>query len=166
MRELGERKRVEAKKAEARFGEMLREDKEIVEGNVWSTVSTSNTSETNGSIADTCLQVKLRHVSDPRYEAVNSSSLRESLFTSYLASLSSAGPSKSDKAARAAASLKEREEQVRGEKERAARSAKAARGAMGREEGEREFATLLTDVVRDHEVNFHNFTSRTSERDY
>lgn len=105
-------------------------------------------------MCDFPLQVKIRHVSDPRYEAVNSSSLRESLFTSYLASLSFAGTNKSDKAARAAASLKEREEQVRGEKERAARSTNAARGAMGREEGEREFATLLTDIVRDHEVSF------------
>lgn len=34
-----------------------------------------------------------------------------------------------------------------------ARSAQAARGAMGREEGEREWGTLLVDVVRDHEVS-------------
>ena len=59
---------------------------------------------------------------------------------------------KPDKAARATASLKEREDQVRAEKERVARSANAARGALGREEGEREFRTLLIDLVRDHEV--------------
>lgn len=65
-----------------------------------------------------------------------------------------ANPTQSDKATRAAASLKEREEQVRIEKEKSFRSTNAARGAMGREEGEREFRTLLTDVVRDHEVSF------------
>lgn len=100
-------------------------------------------------------QVKTRHVSDPRYDAVNSSSLRESLFTQHVASLSSsssAPAAKLDKATRAAASLKEREEQVRGEKERMGRSAAAARGAAGREEGEREFQSLLIDTVRDHEV--------------
>lgn len=112
--------------------------------------------------ADEWVQIKLRHVSDPRYDAVNSSSLRESLFTSYLANLSSStGTAKSDKAARAAASLREREEQVRGEKERLSRNASAARGAMGREEGEREFKTLLIDSVRDHEVRFFFLVVRT-----
>lgn len=94
-------------------------------------------------------------MSDPRYDAINSSSLRESLFDKHVASLSataSDGPAKSDKAARAAASLKEREEQVRIEKERMSRTASAARGAAGREEGEREFNSLLIDLVRDHEV--------------
>jgi hypothetical protein len=112
-----------------------------------------------------CLQVKGRHASDPRYEAVNSSSLRESLFKKHLESLSSTGaPSKADKAARAAASLREREEQVRAEKERLARSANMARGALGREESEREFRTLLIDNVREHEVCF--FPKTLRRRDY
>ncbi|KAK4702407.1 transcription elongation regulator 1, partial [Phenoliferia sp. Uapishka_3] len=136
LRELGERKRAEATKAEERFVEMLKSDSTIKQGDKWA-------------------DVKSRHVSDPRYDAVNSSSLRESLFNKHVDSLefgAPGGPPKADKAARAAASLREREEQVRLEKERMSRTASAARGAAGREEGEREFNSLLTDLVRDHEA--------------
>lgn len=120
-------------------------------------------------------QVKKRHASDPRYTAVNSSSLREQLFQKHLASLASGGSrpdaptqassssssasvpapkaTKEDKAARAAASLREREEKVRLEQMRAARSAERARGHLGKDEAEREFAQLLVDAVRDHNVS-------------
>lgn len=124
------------------------------------------------------VQVKKRHAADPRYAAVNSSSLREQLFEKHLASLASSSgphssrthpvastssstssakpaqaPSKEDKAARAAASLREREEKVRLEKMRNARSAERARGHLGKDEAEREFAQLLVDAVRDHNVS-------------
>lgn len=110
------------------------------------------------------MQIKTRFVSDSRYDAVPSSSLRESLFTTHLATLassSSAGDtasSKAEKAAKAMASLREREQQVRIERERSSRNAMAARGAMGREEGERDLTSLLIDTVRDHEVGcpFHS----------
>lgn len=106
-------------------------------------------------------QVKTQFVSDPRYDAVPSSSLRESLFVAHLASLASGSSSsaaanvlsKAEKAAKAAASLKEREEQVRSEQQRSSRNATMARGAMGREEGQREFMSMLIDAVRDHEVS-------------
>lgn len=68
---------------------------------------------------------------------------------------SSAAPkaaTKEERAARAAASLREREEQVRAEKERVARSTNFAKGQLGREEGERDFGTLLVDKITDHEV--------------
>ncbi|KAG0660642.1 hypothetical protein C6P46_004505 [Rhodotorula mucilaginosa] len=159
LRELGERKRAEAERAEREFGEMLRLDGQIKSGDKWA-------------------EVKKRHASDPRYAAVNSSSLREQLFEKHLASLASSSgshhpsrtapvastsssstkpaqaPSKEDKAARAAASLREREEKVRLEKMRNARSAERARGHLGKDEAEREFAQLLVDAVRDHNARF------------
>ncbi|GAA5905251.1 hypothetical protein JCM8208_000327, partial [Rhodotorula glutinis] len=116
---------------------------------------------------DSVLQVKKRHTSDPRYSAVTSSSLREQLFGKHLAALLSgavrpaastsaqaASAPKEDKSARAAASLREREERVRADKARAERSANVARGALGKEEAEREFMQLLIDAVRDHKAHF------------
>ncbi|GAA5941470.1 hypothetical protein JCM3775_004934 [Rhodotorula graminis] len=148
LRDLGERKREAAERAEREFGEMLREDGEIRPGDKWT-------------------DVKKRHASDPRYSAVASSSLREQLFDKHLAALSSGGnrpststsaPSapalKEDKAARAAASLREREERVRADKARAERSANVARSNLGKDEAEREFAQLLIDAVRDHKAHF------------
>ncbi|GAA5882252.1 hypothetical protein JCM3774_004064 [Rhodotorula dairenensis] len=163
LRELGERKRAAAEKAENEFKEMLAADREIRTGDKWS-------------------EVKKRHASDPRYGAVNSSSLREQLFEKHVASLGTVAsssssrlaapstssalqasattatkpgaPSKEDKAARAAASLREREEKVRLEKLKNARSAERARGHLGKDEAEREFAQLLVDAVRDHNARF------------
>jgi len=115
-------------------------------------------------------QVKVRHAKDRRYEAVNSSSLRESLFNKHLVSLARGGPptastsasstlqalapTKADRAARTAAALREREDQIRHEQARSQRSAQAARGAAGREEAEREFGQLLVDQIRDHEARW------------
>lgn len=61
--------------------------------------------------------------------------------------------SKEDKATRAAASLREREERVRLEKSKMDRNAQQARGHLGKEEAEREFGQLLIDAVRDHKVS-------------
>ncbi|KAK4055973.1 hypothetical protein OIO90_002966 [Microbotryomycetes sp. JL221] len=148
LRELGEHKRAQAILAEEKFVDMLKEDNGIRRGDKWS-------------------DVKVRHSSDKRYQAVTSSSLRESLFNKYAATLgddatqassaaasSSKGITKEERAARAQASLREREAQVRAEKERAAKSAGVARHILGREEGEREFGTLLVDTVRDHEARW------------
>ncbi|CEQ43132.1 SPOSA6832_05033 [Sporobolomyces salmonicolor] len=159
LRELGERKRAEAERAEREFGEMLRGDETIKEGDKW-------------------VEVKKRHSTDPRYIAVNSSSLREQLFTKHLASLSSSSssrpstsaaapstkpaPLKEDKAARAAASLRDREERVRAEKQRAERSTNFARGQLGKEEAEREFGQLLIDAVRDHAARFEDLVPTLS----
>lgn len=142
LRELGERKRADAERAERNFVDMLREDTAVRKGDKWA-------------------DVKVRHVKDSRYQAVTSSSLRESLFNKYVTGLSQddsapdgagAAHAKDDRAARAAASLKEREAQVRAQKERVSRSADVAKGALGREEGEREFGSMLVDLIRDHEV--------------
>ncbi|GAA6063682.1 hypothetical protein JCM10212_003349 [Sporobolomyces blumeae] len=165
LRELGEKKREAAEKAEREFAEMLSEDQRIQPKDQWA-------------------DVKKRHASDPRYAAVNSSSLREQLFKKHLSSLSngsrssgngssSATPapnptsassttSKEDRAARAAASLKEREERVRMEKMRSERSANQARGHLGKEEAEREFGQLLIDAVRDHNARFDDVVATLS----
>ncbi|GAA5880153.1 hypothetical protein JCM16303_001231 [Sporobolomyces ruberrimus] len=149
LRDLGEKKREAAEKAENEFKEMLSQDQEITHGSKWA-------------------DVKKRHASDPRYAAVNSSSLREQLFTKHLSTLSSTSRSaptvsttpptkpttttKEDRAARAAASLREREERVRQEKSKSERNANQARGNLGKEEAEREFGQLLIDAVRDHKA--------------
>ncbi|GAA5834689.1 hypothetical protein JCM11251_003633 [Rhodosporidiobolus azoricus] len=155
LRELGEKKRAQAEKAEKEFKEMLVDDREIRQGDKWA-------------------DVKKRHANDPRYVAVNSSSLREQLFAKHVSSLSSSSsarptassstsssapskapaPSKEDKAARAAASLREREEKVRLDKMKQDRDAMRARGNLGKEEAEREFGQLLVDQVRDHKAHF------------
>ncbi|GAA5912393.1 uncharacterized protein JCM6883_005654 [Sporobolomyces salmoneus] len=161
LRDLGEKKREAAEKAEREFKEMLTEDGEIKEGDKWA-------------------DVKKRHATNPRYAAVNSSSLREQLFTKFLSSLSSSSrpqpstssaPSaskpttstKEDKAARAAASLREREERVRLEKSKAERNAQQARGHLGKEEAEREFGQLLIDAVRDHKARFEDVEPNLSQ---
>lgn len=173
LRELGEKKRVEAEKAEAKFEEMLSEDGLITSGDQWADVSQLEWVRDSGRWLLTSTrcgsQVKGRHAKDRRYDGVNSSSLRESLFNKYLASLTSGGPpaastsastsqppapTKADRAARAAAALREREDQIRHEQARSQRSAQAARGAAGREEAEREFGQLLIDHVRDHEARW------------
>ncbi|GAA5965583.1 hypothetical protein JCM3765_004742 [Sporobolomyces pararoseus] len=161
LRDLGEKKREAAEKAEREFKEMLNQDLEIKEGDKW-------------------VDVKKRHASDPRYAAVNSSSLREQLFNKHLSSLSSSSrptaststststttsktTSKEDRAARAAASLKEREEKVRLEKDKAERNAQQARGHLGKEEAERDFGQLLIDAVRDHKAHFEDVSPNLSQ---
>ncbi|BGP07531.1 hypothetical protein JCM10049v2_003369 [Rhodotorula toruloides] len=157
LRELGERKREAAEKAEREFKEMLSGDNKIRPGDKWA-------------------DVKKRHANDSRYIAVNSSSLREQLFNKHVSALASGSssapsgstssgkpaPSKEDKAARAAASLREREERVRQEKMRAERNTNLARGNLGKEEAEREFGQLLVDAVRDHIARFDDLASSLS----
>ncbi|SCV67476.1 BQ2448_5087 [Microbotryum intermedium] len=149
LRELGEKKRADANRAESAFREMLSADTTIKPSDQWS-------------------EVKARFAGDSRYGGVASASRREGLFEAHRKSLaqgskgaaSSNGAAtstltakttltKEERAARAVASLREREEQVRAEKERTSRQARAAKGNLGREEGEREFGTLLVDQVRD-----------------
>ncbi|GAA6017121.1 hypothetical protein JCM11491_003267 [Sporobolomyces phaffii] len=166
LRDLGEQKRAAAEKAEKEFKDMLSEDDEIKAGDKWA-------------------EVKKRHASDPRYAAVTSSSLREQLFTTHLSSLSSSSRprpatstsaaeassssakpvtnAKEDRAARAAASLREREERVRQEKSKAERNANQARGNLGKEEAEREFGQLLIDAVRDHKARYQDVASSLSQ---
>ncbi|KAK8864295.1 hypothetical protein IAR55_001541 [Kwoniella newhampshirensis] len=147
LRELGERKRADAQRAEQDFYELLKEADNITSSSVWS-------------------EVKRDLTSDPRYDAVGSSSLREDLFNNHvrkLASTSSQQPeSKEEEAARklserkakAEASLKDREAKIRQEKQRLEAETNKSRVGAGREEAERLFGSLLVDQVRDHETNW------------
>ena len=134
LRELGERKRADAQRAELDFKELLAEEK------------------ANGPWSD--VKKKLSH--DPRYDAVGSSSLREELYNDYVKTSAggtalAAGPTKQE---RAAASLKSREEKVRSEQVVTAKEMGKSRAGAGREEAERLFGSLLVDQVRDHETTW------------
>ncbi|WVQ99287.1 hypothetical protein IAU59_006419 [Kwoniella sp. CBS 9459] len=147
LRELGERKRADAQRAEQDFYDLLKESDDITSSSIWA-------------------EVKRPLSSDPRYDAVGSSSLREELFNTYLRKLASTSSqkdeSKEDAAARKLAerkarqeqSLKEREAKIRGEKERVQMETNRSRVGAGREEAERLFGSLLVDQVRDHNTTW------------
>ncbi|KAF9247032.1 Hsp90 protein-domain-containing protein [Melanogaster broomeanus] len=154
VKELGEKKRAAAEKAEADFFAMLRE-----------------------SVLIFYLKIKRKLSADPRYDAVGSSSLREELFNTFLkahGSLSSNNKTDSrgmddkrrssepadeteaerrrqEKKARA---LKEREEKVRAQRGRTEAEIGRSRQGLSKEEGEREFCTLLTDAIRDPQFSW------------
>ncbi|KAJ3852200.1 Hsp90 protein-domain-containing protein [Lentinula lateritia] len=135
IRDLGEKKKAAAQKAEADFLALLKEHAEIKEGCVWK-------------------EVKKDLVKDPRYDAVGSSSLREELFNTFvkakLGSTSvantdstdqkdneiSKSESKKEKKERA---VKEREEKVRLEREKVEANTRKSRMELNKEEGERVF---------------------------
>lgn len=148
LRELGERKRGDAKRAELKFEELLAErvpQQTVLEGAAWK---------------DLRDQLK----GEQRYEAVGSSSLREEIWTRWshkvrddVAAAAATGPADEERKARERkerqeASLRAREEQVRRDKDAIARDAGRSRLNLGREESEREYRTLLVDAVRDHTV--------------
>ncbi|EIW70763.1 hypothetical protein TREMEDRAFT_61270 [Tremella mesenterica DSM 1558] len=145
LRELGERKRADAQRAEQDFLELLHETPNIAPSSIWQ-------------------DVKKSLVSDKRYDAVGSSSLREELFDNYRKTLETrAEPETPEQAAerklkerkaREEASLREREARVRGEKIRVDQEMNKSRIGAGREEGEREFGSLLVDQVRDHDTTW------------
>lgn len=139
LRELGERKRADAQRAEADFMDLLRESEDIKPGAVWS-------------------QAKKGINTDPRYDAVGSSSLREELFNKYIKTLEESQPESTETAAerkirerreRQQASLREREAAVREQQAKVSEDVDKSRKDAGREEGERLFSSLLTDAIRD-----------------
>ncbi|KAJ3810029.1 Hsp90 protein-domain-containing protein [Lentinula aff. lateritia] len=152
IRDLGEKKKAAAQKAEADFLALLKEHAEIKEGCVWK-------------------EVKKDLVKDPRYDAVGSSSLREELFNTFvkakLGSTSvantdstdqkdneiSKSESKKEKKERA---VKEREEKVRLEREKVEANTRKSRMELNKEEGERVFNTLLLDAIRDPQISWPN----------
>ncbi|KAH7929430.1 HSP90-domain-containing protein [Leucogyrophana mollusca] len=157
LRELGEKKRAAAEKAESDFFSLLRENGVVVSDSLWKDVKR-----------------KISH--DPRYDAVGSSSLREELFNTFL---KANGPSSSshpeaeqipikgdatditdqaeverkrrEKKERA---IKEREGRVKAERGRLEAEIDRSRTGLDKEEGEREFRTLLTDAVRDPQISW------------
>ncbi|BEI87779.1 uncharacterized protein CcaverHIS019_0104970 [Cutaneotrichosporon cavernicola] len=135
LRELGERKRADAERAEKDFLELLSETHIAPEAE-WS-------------------QVKRGISHDSRYDAVGSSSLRAELFATHLKKLAAEGNAE-DPATRRAREKKERQEASLAQRQNAVRAHQAvigeeaskARRSAGREEGERLFGSLLVDVVR------------------
>ncbi|KAJ7068255.1 Hsp90 protein-domain-containing protein [Mycena amicta] len=154
IRELGEKKRIAAQKAEADFFALLRERKISQDGQPWK-------------------DIKRILVDDPRYDAVGSSSLREELFNTFLKGTSSTATAKSEdplptepeaeetyeeqqkrRKDRARQAVQERENKVRGELERVEAEIGRTREVGQKEEGETLFKTMLVDAVRDPQVTW------------
>ncbi|WVQ67803.1 uncharacterized protein L199_006008 [Kwoniella botswanensis] len=148
LRELGERKRADAQRAEKDFYELLKEsDHPITSSSVWS-------------------DVKKHIYRDPRYDAVGSSSLREELFNNHIKNLASSSStngsekklSKAEEAAKrrakAEASLRERENKIKAEKEKIEFENHKSRVGAGKQDAERLFGSLLVDQVRDHTISW------------
>lgn len=144
LRELGERKRADAARAEADFFELLKETPTVVAGAQWS-------------------DVKRKITNDPRYDAVGSSSLRAELFETYVGKLATENTNESPEEAaerklrerkeRQAASLRERQGQVAQQQAQVSEAVDKSRASAGREEAERLYGSLLVDVVRSFDVS-------------
>ncbi|KAG6378564.1 hypothetical protein JVT61DRAFT_12829 [Boletus reticuloceps] len=156
MKELGEKKRAAAEKAEADFFTLLRESGIVKSDSVWK-------------------DIKRKLSDDPRYDAVGSSTLREELFHAFLkARRSSDDKNHQDEVGKAVQfsapadetdisrkreekrdrALKEREEQVRAQRGRTEAEIGKSRWGLTKEEGERVFRTLLTDAIRDPQLSW------------
>jgi hypothetical protein len=143
LRELGERNRADAARAEADFFELLKETT-IVAGAAWS-------------------DVKRKISNDPRYDAVGSSSLRAELFETHVKKLATDKPAETAEEAaerklrerkeRQSASLRERQGQVAQQQAQVAEDVDKSRASAGREEAERLYGSLLVDVVRSFDVS-------------
>jgi transcription elongation regulator 1 len=144
LRELGERKRADAERAEKDFADLLAETEGVGVASIWA-------------------EVKKGISGDARYDAVGSSSLREELFEGYKKKLAMKSEDENgedektrkerERKEKAEASLREREAKVREEKDRVGKEMGKSRAGAGREEGERLFGSLLVDQIRDHDVS-------------
>ncbi|KAJ8482248.1 hypothetical protein ONZ45_g15022 [Pleurotus djamor] len=160
LKELGEKKRQAAQQAEVNFFALLKEHGNITENSVWK-------------------EVKRKLVHDPRYDAVGSSSLREELFNTYLKAgkwKDSSSPSlpseqQSSKTAedadtetrkkeRKERAVKEREQKVKAERGRVEAEIDRSRKGLSKEEGEREFMSLLTDAIREPTASWDSIRSQ------
>ncbi|KAI0775935.1 hypothetical protein BD413DRAFT_256226 [Trametes elegans] len=159
LKELGEQKRAAAQKAEKDFFALLKESGLAKPGAVWK-------------------EIKKQLVSDPRYDAVGSSSLREELFNTYIKAGASdevttastpegAGAPQSQKTSaedeeererrrkeRKERAVREREEKVRAERSKVEAEIDRSKLGLTKEEGELEFRTMLTDAIRDPQVTW------------
>lgn len=144
LRELGERKRADAQRAEQDFVDLVKETEGITSSSAWT-------------------DVKRRISTDPRYDAVGSSSLREEYFTAYIRKLASTSATTEtpeeaaerktkERKAKEEASLRDRQAKVVQVQQQVTKDMSKSRAGAGREEAERLFGSLLVDQVRDHEV--------------
>lgn len=137
-------KRADAQRAETDFFELLSEQPNITSSSLWT-------------------EIKKSLSSDPRYDAVGSSTLREELFQSHIRKLASSSTGETaeqaaerklaERKAKQEASLRERQQAVGIQKEQVEKDVGRSKKGAGREEGERVFGSLLVDQVRDHEVS-------------
>ncbi|KAI0092715.1 hypothetical protein BDY19DRAFT_990412 [Irpex rosettiformis] len=163
LKELGEKKRAAAQKAEVDFFALLKESGIAKAGAVWK-------------------DVKKGITSDPRYDAVGSSSLREELFHTYLkangaVSTTADEGTKSDvdqavkseskateeedeiekdrrRKERKERAVKEREEKIQAERTKVNADIDRSRSGLNKGEAELEFRTMLTDAIRDPQVTW------------
>ncbi|KAJ7744447.1 hypothetical protein DFH07DRAFT_924950 [Mycena maculata] len=151
IRELGEKKRAAAQKAETDFFVLLREKVVQNEGLAWK-------------------DVKRKLSEDPRFEAVGSSSLREELFNTFLKGSSMGPAAKAEGSAtemegtyeehqktreeRVKQAVKEREDKVRADLGRVEAEIGRSRQLGDKEEGELMFKSMLTDAVRDPQMTW------------
>ncbi|KAF9652160.1 hypothetical protein BDM02DRAFT_3109570 [Thelephora ganbajun] len=155
LKELGEKKRTAAQRAEKGFFTLLR--------------------ESNADEKSAWKDFKRKISSDPRYEAVGSSSLREELFNAFLkvnvggsltshpAASNSRSPGKKvgegledaeRKKEKRERALREREQKVKADLSKVEAQIERSRAGLNKEEDERDFRTLLTDAVRDPQVTW------------
>ncbi|EIW61337.1 uncharacterized protein TRAVEDRAFT_162430 [Trametes versicolor FP-101664 SS1] len=156
LKELGEQKRAAAQKAEKDFFALLKESGLAKPSTVWK-------------------DIKKHLVSDPRYDAVGSSSLREELFNTYLkAGVASDEPAETStpkdgaeqqpaeddherdrrKKERKERAVLDRENKVRVERSKVNAEIDRSKLGLTREEGELGFRTMLTDAIRDPQVTW------------
>ncbi|KAK0468346.1 Hsp90 protein-domain-containing protein, partial [Desarmillaria tabescens] len=154
LKELGEKKRAASQKAEIDFFALLREN-QLPQDAVWKDVKRSLTR-------------------DPRYDAVGSSSLREELFNTFQKAREKGrgetaatveNPPDNTKIdadideserrrLRKEKAVKEREEKVRIERGIVEANIGRSRNELNKEEGQRDFKTLLTDAIREPQITW------------
>ncbi|CCL99417.1 uncharacterized protein FIBRA_01435 [Fibroporia radiculosa] len=164
LKELGEKKRAAAQKAEVDFFVLLKESNIAKPGAVWK-------------------EVKRKIVDDPRYDAVGSSSLREELFNTFMKAHGSSEISEtiahepetsrdslepgeaeddhddSDERTRKRRekkerAVREREEKVKAERSKVDAAIDRSRMGLNKEENEQQFRTMLVDAIRDPQVTW------------
>ncbi|TIA91840.1 hypothetical protein E3P81_01799 [Wallemia ichthyophaga] len=156
LRELGEAKRQEAQKVEEGFKRLLRDTSDITAQSDYKEVG-----------------LKPLLSSHSAYKKLQSGSTKEALFNAYKKELAGEQPEelpkaeenvipapiedepkKLDKAARAEASLKARQENFNKERESLDKKTQASKTALAGNEAEREYRTLLIDTVRNHKIRW------------
>ncbi|KAG8773746.1 hypothetical protein FRB91_008223 [Serendipita sp. 411] len=158
LKELGEEKRSERKKAEVAFLAMLKEGQK------------------DGLIVANPLakwgDVKKHFQSDPRYDAVGSSSLREELFETFIKTIKETEAqlhttvteteTENEKKKRRERAVKEREEKVRLVQQQVERDNVRSKAGLNKKEAELAFNTLLIDHIRDPTASFSSVISYLS----
>ncbi|KDQ64486.1 hypothetical protein JAAARDRAFT_117992 [Jaapia argillacea MUCL 33604] len=154
LKDLGERKRAAAQKAESNFFALLKERGVGTPGSSWK--------EVKRTVSD-----------DPRYDAVGSSTLREELFNTFMKANTtsssalpetsseeqpeptlSEGDKEQQRRERKERAVREREERVKSDRDRLEADINRSKMGLNKEEGEREFRTMLVDAIRDPQMTW------------